>query len=187
MAIPAAPNTDPALGFVRLTAWSMIIIGVLGFCMSLLQGLMAMLLLKPEMLELLRETPEFAAMPPWMVFLMAHFLHLAVLAWLLSVLTAVAGWGLLQRMRWALWCSVIMFWLGSLTNLIGIWLHAVFLHHFRYYWQGLPSWMIDLVEANYWSTQITGFVFGAFFAVGFGWTAWKLGSPAVRVHFGPMT
>lgn len=166
-----------------MTAWSMIIIGVLAVGMGLLLGFFGLILLDEEVVQVMQESTELGTLPDWLAFVFSHLLHLSALMMALSLLTIAAGFGLLQRQRWALWCSVGMFWFGAASNLIGIWLHAVFLHNFRSYWQGLPEWTIRLIEANYWTAQFSGAVFGAVFAVGFGWTAWKLGSVQVRAEF----
>ncbi len=173
-----------AWGYVRMTAWSMIIVGAVAACMSLLPGLMGLILLDDEVVQVMHESTELGAMPAWLAFVFSHLLHFSVLMMGLSLLTIAAGFGMLQRQRWALWCSVGMFCFGAVSNLVGIWLHAVFLHNFRFYWQGLPEWTITMVEANYWTAQISGAVFAAVFAVGFGWTAWKLGSAPVQAEFG---
>lgn len=183
-----AVSVSPAWSFVRLTAWSMIILGVLCAGMSLVQGFLALTLFNADVLEFMRESPELASMPPWLWYVLTHLLALSAVFFWLSMLTILAGWGLLRRQLWALWFSIAMFWLGSLSNLIGIWLHALFLNHLREFVQGVPEWTIKMIEANYWSAQISGAVFGLVFAVGFGWTAWKLGSAPVQAEFArPMT
>lgn len=178
-----ARSGSVAWGYVRMTAWSMIIIGVVAACMSLLPGGIGLILLDDEVMQAMQESTELGAMPEWLPFVLSHLLHFSALTMGLSLLTIAAGFGMLQRQRWALWCSIGMFWIGAVSNVIGIWLHAVFLHNFRTYWQGLPEWTIKMVEANYWTAQISGAVFAAVFAAGFGWTAWKLGSAAVQAEF----
>lgn len=179
---------SPAWSFVRLTGWSMIVLGALCAGMSMVQAFLALTVFNAEVLEFVRESPELAGMPQWFWFVLSHLLALSASFLWLSVLTAWAGWGLLQRQQWARWFSIAMFWLGSATNLAGIWFHFIFLNHFRNHAQGMPQWIGQLIEANYWSAQISGAIFGLVFAAGFGWTAWKLGSPAVRAEFiRPMT
>jgi hypothetical protein len=172
-----------AWAFARLTAWSMIGLGVIGFMMGFLLGFLSLLLFNEETLQYLLESPEFSALPAWLKYLYTHFWALALGTMVMSVLTLIAGVGLLMRRHWALWFSIGMFWLGAAGNAVGIWLHAVFVHDFRTYAQGLPEWVISMIESNYWSTQISGALFGAVFAVGFGWTAWKLNSIPVRNEF----
>ncbi len=181
----AAPavQTNPAWAFVKVTAWSMILIGVIGVLMSLMQGFLALTVFNSDMVQYLRESPELGTLPEWAWFPFSHLLAITLFMFMLSLLTVGIAWGLLQRQRWALWLTVGMFWIGSLGNLIGIWLHAVFLHGFRAYAQGFPEWTIRMIEANYWSAQISGAVFGLVFAVGFGWTAWKLGAAATQAEF----
>jgi hypothetical protein len=178
-----AVSVSPAWSFVRLTAWSMIILGVLCAGMSVVLGFLALILTNPDVIADLREAPELAGMSGGFWFALEHMLALAAIALWMSVLTVLAGWGLLRRQLWSLWFSIAMFWLGSLSNLIGIWLHVLFLNHFREFVQGVPEWTIQMIEANYWSAQISGAVFGLVFAAGFGWTAWKLGSAPVRAEF----
>lgn len=151
--------------------------------MSAVQALLAIVVFNDEVISMLRETPELSSMPDWLEYWLRHLLHLAGLVMLLAAMSIASGWGMLQRRRWALWFSVAMFWLGALGNLVGIWMHALFLNNFSAYWQGLPEWTVRMVETNYWSAQISGAVFGAVFAIGFGWTAWKLATPTSQAEF----
>jgi hypothetical protein len=182
MSIIVPPSNNP-WAFVRLTAWSMIIVGAVSVCMSLGTAFLALTVFRADVIDALRETPELAGMPEWLWLGISNLLILSVILIWASVLTALAGWGLLRRQAWALWFSIAMFWLGALSNLFGIWLHFVFLSNFRTSAPGMPEWIAQMMQANYWSAQISGAVFGLVFAAGFGWTAWKLGTAPVRAEF----
>lgn len=175
---------DPgAWAFVRTTAVSMLVLGVICAMMSMLQGLMGLLLIDDDVIDLIRTNPDLGTLPDWMIWIFQHLAALSFFAFVLSVVTAIAGLGLLRKQAWALRASIGMFWVGAVLNLAGIVGHGVFIHHFAEYWPGMPSTLARMIEANYWSSQISAAVFGLVFAVGFGWTAWKLGTPEVRQHF----
>ena len=177
-----APDSG-AWAFVRTTAVSMLVLGVICAMMSLLQGLMGLLLFNDDVIDLMRTSPDLGTLPDWMIWIFQHLAALSFAAFALSVFTAIAGFGLLQKQAWSLRASIGMFWVGSVLNLAGIVGHGVFIHHFAEYWPGMPSTLARMIEANYWPSQISAAVFGLVFAVGFGWTAWKLGTPEVRQYF----
>jgi hypothetical protein len=169
--------------FVRMTGWSMVVLAVVGILMALVQVGLVAYLEHLEVFEFILEAPELSQAPAWLGWLLRHLLPLSWLLLALSLLTLLAGLGLLARRRWALWFSVAMFWIGALGNMVGIVLHAWLLHDFRVHLAGLPDWIMDLMAANYWSAQISGALFGLVFAAGFAWTAVKLQSAPVRAEF----
>lgn len=173
--------------FVRMTGWSMVVIAALGVLMAVIQVGAVAYLEHLGVFQFILEAPELPRAPNWLSWLLSNLLAISWVLLALSLLTLLAGIGLLGRRVWALWFSVTMFWIGALGNLVGIVLHAWLLHDFREHMAGLPDWIVELVAANYWSAQISGAVFGLVFAAGFAWTAVKLQSAPVRAEFrGPL-
>ncbi len=172
-----------ARAFVRITAWSMVVLAVVCGLLAILLSLLVGYLMHLEILDFMLEAPELAQAPVWLKALFGNLLPLSLLLLALSLVTLWSGFALLARRPWALWFSIAMFWLGAIGNLVGIVVHAWLLHNFRAHMAGLPEWVIQLMAANYWSAQLSGALFGLVFAAGFGWTALKLQSAAVRAEF----
>ena len=172
-----------AWAFVRTNAWAMIALGAICTLLSLMMAMLAVLLSGVDAADLLMEAPELQAAPSWMISLMINLMPLSLGALALSLITLVSGLALLARQSWSLWLSIAMFWIGAIGNLVGIVVHAILLRDFRIHLAGMPEWIMQMIEANYWPSQISGALFGLVFAVGFGWTAWKLGSAEVRSEF----
>jgi hypothetical protein len=173
-----------AWSFVRITAWSMIALAALTMLLSVPQGMLGMLL-TDEVLAPMLEAPELRGMPAAFFWYFRHFVAIAVFSFVLGLLTLFAGWGMLKRRRWALWFSIAMFWVGAAGNIVGIGAHAIMLHDLHAGAAELMPPLREMVQSDfwYWSSQISGVAFGLLFAVGFGWTAWKLGRPETRAEF----
>ncbi len=183
MSSEVVSRDSKAWAFVRITAWSIVVLAVVSGLIAILLSLLIGYLIHLEILDFMFEAPELAQAPAWLSALLRNLLPLSLALLALSLLTLWSGLALLARRIWALWFNIAVFWLGAIGNLVGIVVHAWLLHNFREHMAGLPEWIMQLMAANYWSAQISGALFGLVFAVGFGWTAIKLQGAAVRAEF----
>ncbi|MBK6435222.1 MAG: hypothetical protein IPF83_04665 [Rhodanobacteraceae bacterium] len=92
--------------FVASTAWSLIVVGVLGILLALLTGMLWLMLSAVGTEEVLAEMPVFAILPPSLRWLMRHLGVLALFLLATSVVAIPLGIGLIQRREWARAASV---------------------------------------------------------------------------------
>ena len=104
--------------FVASTAWSLIVVGVLGILLALLTGMLWLMLSAVGTEEVLAEMPVFAILPPSLRWLMRHLGVLALFLLATSVVAIPLGIGLIQRREWARAASV---WICAVLAL----LHAI--------------------------------------------------------------
>lgn len=170
--------------FVSSTAWSLIVVGVLGILLALLTGMLWLMLSAVGTEEVLAEMPLFAILPPSLQWLMRHLGVLALFLLASSVVAIPLGIGLIQRREWARAASV---WICAVLAL----LHAIAVP-----WQwlqmaawrsslvaGFPSFISDGIDSLYWPIQISSALMTLALAVALAWTARKLAQPSVRVEF----
>jgi len=166
--------------FIGLTAWSLLALGVIAGLLALLQGVLAWLLDLSGVTEQMLADPALAQLPASLDWMLRHLLGLSMAILLLSVLTIIAGIGLLWRRDWGRRLSIALMALGVLGNLAGVLWQARLLAELRSRASSLPPPLDSLIVAHYWSSQISSALFGLVFAVAFAWSAWRLMQPDVR-------
>ncbi len=179
MSVPA-----PRSLFVTLTAWSLIILGILGVLVAAFIGLAWSLLLDAEQRELFATLPMFQLMPPSVQWILAHFGAVCLLLLAMGIAAIPLGQALLQRRSWArvasVWSCVVL----ALLHLIALpWQWFEIERWYAAMKEQLPWFAREGLASVYWSTQISAAVFALVFALGFAWTAWKLATPTVRSEF----
>ncbi|PIV35488.1 MAG: hypothetical protein COS34_02970 [Lysobacterales bacterium CG02_land_8_20_14_3_00_62_12] len=177
-------NSSPPYWNLRtLTAWSLLVLGALGVPLSLLQTLLAVFLDGSGAIDAVLASEPLTAAPSWLRWLLAHAFALSLSGLWLSIISLLLGWGLLARRDWARRGCIVLFWFGSVGNLLGMVWQAQALADLRAHPQALPEPFASLLVDGYWSAQLSAAAFGLLFALGFGWTAWQFSSAAVRAQF----
>lgn len=169
--------------FVSVTAWSLVIVGVLGVLLALLIGVLWLLLMSADQREVFSTLPVFALMPPGVQWLLRHLGATTLILLLTSIAAVPLGLALNQRREWARNASVWICVALAVLHLVAV----------PWQWQEISAWhealkaempwfARDGLESIYWSTQVTSAGFTVIFALAFAWTAWKLARPAVRAE-----
>ncbi len=168
--------------FVSATAWSLIVLGLLGVVLAALVWMLATLLSTIGIEQVYDENPLFGLLPPTLQWMMRH------LGWVALFGTSVAalplGMALHRRREWARVASIWTCWLLAL-------LHAVVV---PWQWQQVAAWrgaidftlpvfVRDQIMTMYWPIQIVSALTTLMLAAAFGWTAWRLAQPEIRAEF----
>lgn len=183
---PAA-RTPPRSAFVSALGWSFLLLGILFAMINLVQWSWVTLLQSPQdMQAAVRDMRAARMFPEPILFLFEHIrLWLAAMS-ALSIVTAIAAWGLLCRREWARLAFIIMLWLGVAANLAGVALP--FMASEPSEWRAsmsalLPAEARAEAEAMFTMFTYAASVIALLFAAGFAWTAWRLMAPAIRDEF----
>lgn len=179
--VPMLP--PPRSMFVSLTAWSLIVLGVLGVIAALFVGFAWLLLFSADQREALATLPLFELLPPSGQLLLRNIGWLALVLLLTSAAAIPLGVALQRRRAWARVASV---W--ACVALAVLHIAAV-----PWQWFEIDRWFAELqaqmpwfaresIAAMYWSTQLSGAAFALAFGLVFAWTAWKLARPAIRAE-----
>jgi hypothetical protein len=183
----AVSSRQPRSDVVDSLAWSFLIFGVACALLNLVQWIWIQLTISSaDMAMVVREMRSARTLPSWLLWMLEHVHVWLAALFAASTLTALAAWALLKRYEWARLTWVVMLWLGAAANLAGAVLPF------------LPSTEPGLIEslkpllqpewAAWLSASSTGSAWtiagcAVAFAVLFGWSAWCLGSPAIRAEF----
>ena len=171
---------EPGHRFVRVTAWSLLVLGIVLGLLALLQGALALVMDLAGITTLVLADPSFAYLPASLDWLFRHLLLLSLMIVALSVVSVIAGVGLLRLRHWARRLSIALMAFGAVANLAGMVFQARLLTELRDRAELLPAPLDQLIVAHYWSSQISGAVFSLVFTLGFAWTAWRLCRADVR-------
>jgi hypothetical protein len=118
-----ATGNAPRSAFVTSLAWGFIVLAAITLLLALVQGLVFMVVTAGIDVEIvIRNAREAGLMPEALAVLFRSMRWILVSVLLLSVVTLVAGYGLLLRKRWARIAIIVMLWLGAVANLAGLWL-----------------------------------------------------------------
>lgn len=168
---------------VTLTAWSLIIAGLLGLFAAGLLGLLA----GAESLSGdagMASSPMMLWLPSAAQWMVGHLGLLAMVTAVLSVAAIPLGIALYRRRPWArvasVWSCVVLAVLHFAAVPWQWWQLAQWRESIR---ATLPQLLADGIEAFYWPMQLTGAVTTLVFAAAFAGVAWRLSRPAVAVEF----
>ena len=182
MSVPPLPSTS----FVKVTGWSLIIVGVLGILMAGLLGFAWLLMLNAEEREMFATLPVFAMFPPSMQLLVRNVGWVSLIVLAMSVAAIPLGVAMMRRRPWARVASVWICVALAIAHFVAVpWQWFEVDAWFRSLRDELPWFARDGLDAMYWSTQISGAAFAVVFGLVFAWTAWKLGRPNVVAVFIP--
>lgn len=176
----ARPPVAPGVGFITLTAWSLLVLGLLAGLLALLQGALAWFLDLSGITEQMLADPRIAVLPASIGWILSHLFGLSMAMLLLSLIAAAAGVGLLQRRDWGRKLSIGLMVVGAVAHLAGMVWQADLLAELRDRAASMPPPLDTLITAHYWSSQISGALFALVFAAGFAWTAWRLMQADIR-------
>lgn len=173
---------------VLWTLWPLVILSVLVMIMAGFMWFFSALLFTPELVADMRLDPAFERWPAELWELVLGMPTLMLVTLVAALVTLVICVGGLMRTRWGYWGLVVSFWLGVPLNLIGmIW-------HWRFVDRVFPALSALLADyglpggdSGYWTTQLSGVMFGLVFAVGFGLTARQMQRPEVNAYFNRAT
>lgn len=169
---------------VLWTLWPLVAICVLTMLMAAMMWVFASILFTPETIDGMRLDPAFEHWPAEIWELVLAMPTLMLVTFAIALITLVICVGGLFRTRWGYWGLVGSFWLGVPVNLIGIVWHWRLIDRI---YPALTSLLADYGlpggDSGYWTTQLSGLMFGLVFAVGFGMTARQLQRPEVNAYF----
>jgi hypothetical protein len=174
----------PRSMFVSATAWSLIVLGVLGVVLAALVWMLAALLATVGIEQVYDENPLFGLLPPAAQWMMRHLGLFAAVLFATSVAALPLGVALNRRRAWARVASVWTCWILAVLHVAAVpwqwgqladWRAAV---DFT-----LPVFVREQIAAMYWPLQIGSALTTLALAGAFAWTAWRLTRPQVCAEF----
>ena len=179
MSVPA-----PRSLFVSATAWSLIVLGVIGVILATLIAFLALMLGVVGAEAVFDENPLFGLLPPAMQWLMRHLGVLAAVLFVTSVAALPLGVALNRRREWARVASVWTCWILALGHVAAVpwqWLQMAA-------WRDaitftMPVFVRESIESMYWPLQISSAVMTLALGIALAWSAWRLSRPLVRAEF----
>jgi hypothetical protein len=172
--------------FVSATAWSLIVLGVLGILFAAMVAFLALMLGVVGAESVFDENPLFGLLPSTMQWLMRHLGVLAAVLFVTSVAALPLGIALNRRREWARAASVWTCWILALLHIAAVpwqWLQMAA-------WRDaitftMPVFVRDSITSMYWPLQISSAVMTLALGIALAWTAWKLSRPNLREEFTP--
>ena len=181
---PGAKAT-PRSGFVSAVAWPFIALAGFATLIAVLQNAVVTLMAwgDPTFEELTREAAASGHMPPFAVFMFAHFRLLLAGFLAVSALTLAAAIGLLKRRNWARLAFIAMMLLGVLWNLGAIWLAFSMWTWFPPVPDAAPADFRASFETMAKVITAVNIAVGVLLAGLFAWIARRLASREIRQEF----
>ena len=170
--------------FVSATAWSLIVLGVLGVLLAALVWILAALLATIGVEQVYDENPLFGLFPPAAQWMMRHLGLVAAVLFGTSVAALPLGLALNRRREWARVASVWTCWLLAALHVAVVpWQWGQMAA-----WRGavdftMPVFVREQIASMYWPLQISSALTTLALAGAFAWTAWRLTRPPVRAEF----
>lgn len=183
---PPVPPT-PRTGFVSVLAKITLILAGVSVAWSLVQGLAALLL--SERLVARLASSDWPV-PAGLLWALRHLAPLSLAMLLLSLLTTVTAWGLLQRREWARRVFIALLLVSAVTNLLNLLLVSqMFDAIIAIYPQELLSsadgqQFLAQMQASRLMSMASSAVGVLAMAALHVWIAWKLCSAPVKAEFG---
>ena len=174
----------PRSMFVSATAWSLIVLGVLGVVLAGLVWVLAALLATIGIEQVYDENPLFGLFPPALQWMMRHLGLVAALLFGTSVAALPLGVALNRRREWARVASVWTCWMLAVLHVVAV----------PWQWRQLAAWrdavdftmpvfVREQIASMYWPLQSSSALTTLALAGAFAWTAWRLARPSVRAEF----
>lgn len=174
----------PRSMFVSATAWSLIVLGVLGIVLAALIAFLALMIGAVGAEAVFDENPLFGLLPPTMQWLMHHLGVVAAVLFVTSIAALPLGVALNRRREWSRVASVWTCWILAAVHVAAVpwqwrqmaaWRDAITF--------SMPVFVRDSIDSMYWPLQISSAAMTLALGLALAWTAWKLARPPVRAEF----
>ena len=168
--------------FVTVVAWIFIALSGFGTVISVLQNIMVHTMFRGPEFDAMLHGPT-PGMPPFAVFLFAHFELFVFATLLLSAFMLVSSIGLLRRWNWARLCFVGLMGLCIAWQLVGMAVQFSMFASMREQFAAASTLGGPDMGPFFIAIAVASVLFGLAFSALFGWIAMRLLSAPVVAEF----